>query len=149
LSQYNGELGKYEYLKEKVYNVQCDFKRNGYRLPTVNEFTYAYSGWHTWNYSWGRDADSVGKYTWYKDNANNRTHPVASKAPNVFGLYDLAGNVSEWCWDIRYEGDNFRYILGYDFLGKKRIFNKEYYRRWALSTEGDVRHGFRCVRTAR
>ena len=47
-------------------------------------------------YAGGNDIDEVA---WYGDNSGNETHPVGQKAPNELGLYDMSGNVREWCWD--------------------------------------------------
>lgn len=76
--------------------VTCDFKANGYRLPTEAEWEYAAKGTELSAYSGSDDIDEVG---WYRDNSGGRLHPVKSRTPNYYGLYDMSGNVSEWCWD--------------------------------------------------
>ncbi|MFC1890121.1 SUMF1/EgtB/PvdO family nonheme iron enzyme [Thermodesulfobacteriota bacterium] len=71
-----------------------------YRLPTEAEWEYAArSGGRKEKYSGGSNLDSVA---WYNDNSGKKTHPVGEKAPNGLGLYDLTGNVWEWCGD-RYD----------------------------------------------
>ena len=80
-------------------NISCDFNTDGYRLPTVEEWMYAHeggakSGNH--KYSGG---DVIGDVAWYKDISNNKTHDIMTKTPNELGIYDMEGNVAEWCWN--------------------------------------------------
>ncbi|MFD2934170.1 formylglycine-generating enzyme family protein [Spirosoma flavum] len=154
-----------------TYTIQ----KNGYRLPTNAEYEYTERATSQGTYFFADTAQNINEiskdYAWSELNANKETHPVATKKPHPWGLYDLIGNVFEWCSD--WEGPypltdqidpvgppNGKTECGNTFIGSEKKVAKggsyktdvkghmriNYHFKWPPATiTGEV--GFRCVAT--
>ncbi len=125
--KYNGKTKKFYFNSSKVItNEECpivditqfgamefckwltNLTNNYYRLPTEAEWEYAAKGNTNYIYSGSNCLDSVG---WYKSNSASKIHKTGLKPPNTFGLYDMSGNIAEWCLDTdnaKLKGDSIK-----------------------------------------
>ncbi|EEK78760.1 cytoplasmic protein [Bacillus cereus] len=88
-------LTEYYSISNGDQKVSCNSGSNGYRLPSEAEWQYACKAGTT-GYIYGE----LQKIAWYNENSNGQIHDVGKKEPNAWGLYDMLGNVWEWCYDL-------------------------------------------------
>lgn len=90
------------------------------RLPSEEEWEYASRSGSKGTFCFGEDLSKLGDYCWYRVNADLKTHPVGLKKPNAWGLYDMHGNVREWCedWYDPYPGSTMK---DEEFIPRQRI----------------------------
>jgi formylglycine-generating enzyme required for sulfatase activity len=144
-------------------NVICDWASNGYRLPTIAEWLFAARGGlesKGYNYSGSNNSKDV---SWHEYNSN---HPqeVGMKKPNELGIYDMSGNIGEFCWDkedismIDFIFDRpkdlpdtgfFRYLLGGDFTMFPNAGRVDFYDFGSNSVRPDINYGFCGLRLVR
>ncbi len=131
-------------IKSMSANVVFDSEKNGYRLPTSLEWEYAAKARTKNRFAGTNDVKNLEEYAWFGEEwAKGSTHPVATKKPNEWGLYDMSGNVKEWCndgsdWHRRIQSNSYK-----AFEGEMNLEWKS-----SIATRGDREIGFRIVKNA-
>ena len=129
------------------YHAKCDFTANGYRLPTIVEWEYAARGGNGltgYQYKYA-GSDILDEVAWY---ATDGLREVMQKKPNTLGLYDMSGNIEEWCWE-RYGNDTLRrYAGGYYYFKDEKDFVLSDLGYCGFLTRRNTQLGFRPVRNA-
>jgi hypothetical protein len=89
-------------VQEFIRRLNQREQTESYRLPTQSEWEYCCRAGKTTKFCFGdaTDEETLGQYAWYENNSKNKTHEVGTKKPNVWGLYDMHGNVLEFCQDL-------------------------------------------------
>jgi formylglycine-generating enzyme required for sulfatase activity len=151
-----------------LMNIAADFSKSGYRLPTEAEWEYACRAGSTTDYYWGQsyppqttaDTAQISTHAWWYYNSPNSTQPVATKPPNALGLYDMSGNVWQWCndWYGSYSSGSqtdpmgaasgsFRVLRGGSWYNSRGVALRSAVRGGSLPyVRSGLNGGFRCVR---
>ena len=124
--------------------VSHDPNADGYRLPTVAEWEQAASDGHECS---GADMADVGTVAWYLGNSDGKAHQVKTRDPNAKGIYDMSGNVWEWCWDWHSDGSS-RSAHGGSWINLASDCAVSVQGGGTPYGRGDMRLGFRLVRKA-
>ncbi|PIE84755.1 MAG: hypothetical protein CSA07_01465 [Bacteroidia bacterium] len=165
-SNHPDQKSEFKGARQPVVNVSwddakafCDWVGKGATLPTEAQWEYACRAGSTGRFCFGEDEAQLGDYAWYRENAGRVTHAVGGKKPNAWGLYDMHGNVWEWCsdyWLGAYTADPVkdpagpaagptRVLRGGECNGEPR-YSRSAFRSWYYPfVERELSHGFRLV----
>ena len=155
---------KFQEPKRPVENVSWDdcqkfittlnsSNKSSYRLPSEEEWEYACRGWAVERFYWGNDPEDndIYEYSWFAGNAGNQTHEIGLLRANQFELYDICGNVWEWCSDLYLSGstslaaDSWRVCRGGGWMSRAR--NCRSAKRFGvLQSKSNPDLGFRLVK---
>lgn len=103
-----------------IGKVEQDLKANGFRLPTEEEWIYAAKGGQDTIFAGSDNLDEIG---WYSKNSKYLSHEIKTKQPNGYGIYDMNGNVWEWCWDAYSPKSLHKIMKGGSLNSAKKLCN--------------------------
>jgi len=127
-----------EWLSEK--------SNQNYRLPTETEWEYACRAGSTTEWSFGDIKKELEKYAWYNDNSKGTTHIVGEKKENPWGLFDMYGNIWEWCENWYNEKKKYRVVRGGSW-DNNAFVTRSAFRHVRIPTNRNNSYGFRLLRT--
>lgn len=158
LSEHEGLISCYQIDGE---TVSWQLAANGYRLLTEAEWEYACRADSTGRWSFGEDETLLEAQAWFERNSDSEPHPVGTRQPNRWDLYDMHGNVWEWCWDrygsydgqrqidpVGAEEGSSRSLRGGSFDNSSRDLRSAN-RFWYVPLNRNGIFGFRCARGPR
>ena len=129
----------------KKASVKVLDNSTGYRLPTEEQWEYACRAGSTTRFFFGEDDTKLGEYAWYSKNSESKTHGVGEKKPNAWGLYDMQGNVSQWCENFFTSSTSYRVNRGDNWLGFAPQFFRSAARDFDLPSDRGSYLGFRLL----
>ena len=142
--RYKGNVYDKKTLEANVIpDIRTDKK--GFRLPYKDEWEWAAKGGTEDKWPGTNDESKIGEYAWYKANSEWKTHEVKMKKPNGYGLYDMSGNVMEFCWEKYSPSSNARLARGGNWGSRSPAYITRAFKEWLPIKNRDPDRGLRVV----